>query len=71
MSQLSGIKSPAPPPRKTYTDLQVEDVRPALVPDVEEITEARRDGQREPLPFPLQQRVGRHGRAHLDGGDAV
>jgi hypothetical protein len=42
-----------------------------LVPDVQQVREARRHDQRAALPLALQQRVGGHGGAHADGRDAA
>ena len=46
-----------------------EDLRPRLIADLERIAEAARCDQERPLALPLQQRVGRDRRAHLDDPD--
>jgi hypothetical protein len=51
------------------TGSQVEEAWPRLRADPQEIAEAFGHQQEDPGPLALQQRVGRHGRAHLDAFD--
>ncbi len=48
------------------SDLEVEDARPRLVADREQVAEAARDRERERRALALEQRVGRERRAHAD-----
>ena len=50
-------------------DVAGEDLRPRLVADLERVAEAARGHEQRPLAAPLEQRVGRHRRAHLDDPD--
>jgi hypothetical protein len=52
--------------RARPADVQVEDLRPRLVPDDERVAQAARDEQRVPLALALEQRVRRDGRAQPD-----
>ena len=45
---------------------QVKYLGSGLVPDVQQVLVPVRDGERHPLPFTLQQRVGRDRRPHPD-----
>ncbi len=47
-------------------DIEIEQSRPVLVGNAQRIAEAARGHQRGGLALALQQRVGRHGSAHLD-----
>ena len=50
-------------------DVAREDLRPRLVADLERVAEAARGDEQRALAAPLEQRVGRDRRAHLDGAD--
>src|SRR6185437_3152101 len=47
----------------------VEELRPVLIADAQRVAEAPGDDQRGALALALEQRIGRHRRAHLDCGD--
>ncbi len=50
-------------------DLLGEDLRPRLVGDPQRVAKAARDEQQHPVALALQQRICRHGGAHLDVAD--
>ncbi len=52
-------------------DVQVEEPRPVLVADAQQVAEALRDQQQRPVALALEQRIGRNRRAHLDRVDGV
>ena len=52
-------------------DVQLEQARPVLLADGQRLAEAVRDHQQRRLAGVLQQGVGGHGGAHLDGGHMV
>ena len=52
-------------------DFQPEEVRPGLVADCKRIAKAARCQKERAFSLALQQRIGRHGRAHLDRADAI
>ena len=52
-------------------DVEREDVGPLLAADPNGILESRRDDEQRRLAAPLEQRVRRDRRAHLDGRDAA
>ena len=52
-------------------DMPVEQPRPGLGRDPQRIAKAARDDQQSAFALALQQRVGRHGGAHLDAGHAL
>ncbi len=51
-------------------DVAIEQAGPVLVGDAQRVAVAARDGQHGRLALALEQRIGGHGRAHLDGLDA-
>ena len=52
-------------------DAQIEDARPVLVADPQDIPEPLGDDENRRLPLALQQGIGRHRRAHADPLDAA
>ena len=52
-------------------DVQVEQLRPVLVADPQQVAHALGDEQHRPVALALQQRVGGDGRAHLDRVDGT
>ena len=51
--------------------MAVEDARAVLVGDAQLVPEALRDEEHCRLALPLEERIGRDGRAHLHGVDAL
>ena len=54
-----------------FDDMLGEDLRPCLVADAQRVAETFGDQKQRPLALALEQRVGRHRGAHLNGADAL
>ena len=52
-------------------NVALEQLGPVLIGDAQGVCEARGDDEDRPVALALEERIGRHGRAHLDRFDAV